>query len=403
MPSRPRYTSTADLFASPLAEKADGERARLRIQVLPEGVFEHPWYGILRWEPEVFAEMIRHFNEQSSGVIPMLNFDHSSQNPFAAEARAAGWFVDLEHEAGVGLFASVELNPCGEEAIRNREYRYISAEVADSWTTSDGKTFANVLLGAALTNSPFHNTMQGVFERPGETGMSFDRNASPFCFSSSGATRFCVALEAAALAAGNPHAREGDDLAPVVGVGGDTMTLLERIRSFFKLPETADEEAVVAALEAATPPDGSGSPVTMAAPPVESEKLSAMQAELMELRAAVVAAAARATDAEKARSTDAARDAVAAQLARGTITPAQKDAAEKLALESPELFAELFAGAAQVIDYRRAAALKPSSGGDETYDQAVVAYSRDHGVDYVAAARAVAQDRPELYARRRLN
>lgn len=137
----------------------------ITIPILPAGQFEHPMYGKLDWNQGKFLAMKANFDGMSMGIVPMLNFDHSACNPYAAEARAAGWFKSII-PTPTGLQAEVELTPCGVEAIQRREYRYISGEVAERYTTSTGQMFEHVIMGAALTNHPFHDQMTGLFNQP---------------------------------------------------------------------------------------------------------------------------------------------------------------------------------------------------------------------------------------------
>ncbi len=149
-----------------LAKNADGV-ATVDMPVLPEGEFEHPWWGTLTWDKNVFGDMIRNFH---AGVttVPFLNLDHAGLGLFGdGAAPAAGWFVDLVHDAEAGLLkAPTELTDLGEESLSTRRYRYNSAEVWDDFTNSRGETFKNVCTGNALTNRPFHDTLPGQFGQP---------------------------------------------------------------------------------------------------------------------------------------------------------------------------------------------------------------------------------------------
>lgn len=130
----------------------------LQMPLLPEGIFEHEWYGLLRWTQEVFAEMVLNFRRQATGFCPSLNFDHRT-------GPAAGWLVDLVPVPGQGLDQIVAMTPRGQKAIDECEYRYISAEVSDTYTNSLGQNFANVIFGSALTNTPWHDSMRALFGR----------------------------------------------------------------------------------------------------------------------------------------------------------------------------------------------------------------------------------------------
>jgi phage I-like protein len=92
----------------------------------------------------------------------MLNADHATHNPFAAESRAFGWPKRLFHTPE-GLFCDVELTNLGVEAIEQKHYRYTSAEIAPKYRTSTGDVYSDLFCGLALTNTPYHDTMPGVF------------------------------------------------------------------------------------------------------------------------------------------------------------------------------------------------------------------------------------------------
>lgn len=137
----------------------------VRLPVLPSGTFQHPTYGALEWTGAKFSQIKRNFDAKVTGFQPMLSFDHATMNPFAPTAPAAGWLTELQIETA-GLFAQAELTPIGAQAIADRTYRYISAEYAAEWTNSLGKKFEHVLIGATLTNTPFHDTMPALFSTP---------------------------------------------------------------------------------------------------------------------------------------------------------------------------------------------------------------------------------------------
>ena len=147
-----------------LLERNENGIAVARLPVLPEGQFEHPYYGTLTWDRAKFAQMRENFHNHVMGSRPFLGIDHERMNFFSARAPAAGWITDLEHDAAARMFLThIELTPLGEENIADRLYRYTSAEVADTYRNSRGEEYENVLAGNTLTNSPFHDTMPGLF------------------------------------------------------------------------------------------------------------------------------------------------------------------------------------------------------------------------------------------------
>lgn len=159
-----RIHSQADLFSIPI--ETEGEVSFITLPVLPAGTFQHPSYGELSWTADKFGRMIANHEARVTGYEPMLNIDHATHNPFAAECPAYGWLKTLMVGEGGGLYARIELTDLGVEAIRSKRYRYTSAEVTGLYANSKGEEFQDVICGLALTNTPFHDTMPGTFSRP---------------------------------------------------------------------------------------------------------------------------------------------------------------------------------------------------------------------------------------------
>lgn len=371
-----RYRSQIDLFA--LTLEGGGDRpAEIRIPLLPHGTYEHEWYGLLKWSDEKFAEMVANFERGATGFQPMLNFDHASHNPFAAQAPAAGWFTRLEAAPGEGLFARVELTPRGEAAIRNREYRYISAEVADAYSNSQGDTFANVIIGAALTNTPFHDSMPGLF----------GQNPAPaHLFSAVGPHTFWAATDP----------KEGSTMP----------TLLERVRALLGLSATASEAEAVAALDLRAPaiqaPPAPASPapapvaVTEGTFSVPPGQVLLSQEEVTRLRQA---------EADLRAERETARQSAAAALVErfiglGRLLPAQREAALVFAAQDPDGFARLYEAAPEAVNLRpvgRNAGPGEGGTGADTFAALVDQTLAREQCDYATAARLAAQERPDLY------
>lgn len=171
-----RYFAQVDVSAAALRQAAGAGSDRLRIPLLPEGKFSHPWYGTLDWNAERLQRMVDHHNRGVLGVTPMLNFDHQG-------GAAAGWLPAgaVAYQPGQGLVGDVDLTELGKEAVGKQFYRYISAEWWDTYTDSQGNKYPDVLAGAALTNTPFHTTMPGLFA-----------GAQPACFSRGAGVEYWV-------------------------------------------------------------------------------------------------------------------------------------------------------------------------------------------------------------------
>lgn len=403
------YFSSIDIFEflPPVPIEGAGEAGAdtpllLTIPLLPEGKWDHPKYGKLDWSQGKFMEMARNFENRAVGYIPCLNFDHASENPFASTSPAAGWFTSLTPRAG-GLDAVIELTPRGREAIRNREYRYISAEVADSYTDSQGLSFANVIVGAALTNTPFHDTMRGLFGR---------KAPQAACFSRTGPHSFWAAVTTEETKA---------------------MSLLEKLRKHFSLPETADEAAVTAALEAeeaaaeadveteATAPASVSAAVpavstangvvvaaadtaTLSRADIEALKAAAGKVATLETQIVTLTASMKTSDesrraAEEALAAKAAQDLVEGYVKAGKILPAQRETALQFAKLDATLFKSTYDAAAPQIDLaQRGHTDALLNEQPDSYEAAIgQALLKHKDLDYVEAARIVAEEQPGLY------
>jgi phage I-like protein len=136
---------------------------------LIEGVQEvrlTPWgqvrstRGEFTVDEETFAEMERSFAQQ--GVDLPIDYEHQLLGgDFAApdgRAPAAGWIKKLIAKAGVGIFGLVEWTQRAREAIRAKEYRYLSPVIV--LRKSDRKAIG--LHSAALTNKPAIERMDAL-------------------------------------------------------------------------------------------------------------------------------------------------------------------------------------------------------------------------------------------------
>ena len=340
------------------------------IPLLPEGSFEHPWYGELKWTPEVLQQTAENFQSGVLGISPCLNFDHCA----TGETRAAGWIEDVYHVPGVGLEAKVKLNRAGREAIGGREYRYISAEFAKDLTRADGRSYRNVIVGAALTNTPFHDSMRGVFSKNGE-------GATVYKFSASDSRSYWVAGQSA---------RKG------------TSMLLEYTRRLLGLRSEAPEDEVAVTL-AQRLPSGPVPVSEPATPPVAAEnpdsirlarENEALSAQLRELNTRIESerAAARLAEAEAE---------VTRFTAAGIIPPAVRDQAAALACANREAFSAVFS-AMQPVPGVAPLSGNPTKGAGQSdtgdlHALALAVQKRD-GSSYFQAMKTVLSENPAAAA-----
>jgi len=127
------------------------------VQLLRPGVWDHPKHGTLIIDDKVINGMIANFNNHVRGIDLAIDEDHQ------AEKGAAGWFKGLENRGQDGLWALIEWTSRGVELIRDKIYKYLSAEFDWDWINEEtGKNYKYVLFGAALTNRPFIKGMAAV-------------------------------------------------------------------------------------------------------------------------------------------------------------------------------------------------------------------------------------------------
>lgn len=139
------------------------------INLLKAGTWNTPWHGDFELSGEDLNEMVVNFDE---GVGLVLEQDTKAPVNYGhlAGDKAAGWMKRLYVDAVNGaaaLMADVEWTPAAEQAIKDREWSYISPEFNPRgcpWEDPEQEfTFVdNVLTGAALTNIPLFKKLKPI-------------------------------------------------------------------------------------------------------------------------------------------------------------------------------------------------------------------------------------------------
>jgi hypothetical protein len=155
--------------AEMVLEDVDG-KPQVRVPMLREGKFKHPWYGKLNFDADFFKSVMENYSARVVGYDLSLNARHER------DLGALAWFHSLEKK-GKQLYGIGEPTPAGIEVIKNKTYRYASAEISMDFADPEtGKNHGPTLLGCAVTNNPFIN-------RQGEiTFFSNDSPESPYIF-----------------------------------------------------------------------------------------------------------------------------------------------------------------------------------------------------------------------------
>ena len=152
---------TVALADVPLVE-SDGA-TRSEIQVFPDGIRVHPFFGEMRFDATFRSDLANEFN--AAGAPRPVDVNHSSMLAFDYDGgKAYGWIEKLDDRGADGLWARVRWTDSGVSAIRSGEYAFISPEFTrDSVDRKTGeKTGRPKLLAAALTNRPFLEGMAAL-------------------------------------------------------------------------------------------------------------------------------------------------------------------------------------------------------------------------------------------------
>jgi hypothetical protein len=144
-----------------------GAAPRSVIQVAKTGSFQSKRYGKFSITRDDLAQMLHNFNNVTPKAPTLLpvDWDHLSMQESGrpGDGAAAGWMKRLElRDGGDTLWAEVEWTPKGAEAIKNREYQFVSPSFVKDHTHKDGRKIGTTLLAAAITNHPFLEGMRAL-------------------------------------------------------------------------------------------------------------------------------------------------------------------------------------------------------------------------------------------------
>lgn len=150
---RGQFSTVVDLETLTAAE---GGKLPKEIPVLPKGEFMTLPYGNMVLNDSVFEQMIGNFKAGIRRAVP-VDFDHAWEN-----TKAAGWIKGLINKAD-GLWAEVDWNKLGMEAVAEKVYRMISAEWSFDYVDPQKSTHHGaVLVAATLTNRPLMQSMPTI-------------------------------------------------------------------------------------------------------------------------------------------------------------------------------------------------------------------------------------------------
>lgn len=132
-------------------ELSEGESPTAWIHALPVGNYKHPVFGDLSIDPTKVQKFADNVKVKVRGIDPSINYLHGTNG---GDGPAAGWVKDADARPD-GLWLLVEWTKQAAQQIKDKAWRYFSAEYQDKWTDAQGKQHENVLFGGALTNRPY--------------------------------------------------------------------------------------------------------------------------------------------------------------------------------------------------------------------------------------------------------
>jgi phage I-like protein len=139
-----------------LSENQD-EMTPQKCQLMKTGVFGYFEPGDMVVSSEMFLSFVDNFNRKVRGTDLAIDYAHDSFK------EAAGWIKGLSaSDDRSELWADIEWTPKGKESIKNKEYRYLSAEFVYEYEDENGVKCGATLFGAGLTNRPFLKNMKPV-------------------------------------------------------------------------------------------------------------------------------------------------------------------------------------------------------------------------------------------------
>lgn len=135
---------------------AEGQALPEWLHLVPFGSWVHPQAGPFTVGPEQAAQIVANFAR--GGIDLAIDHEHQTLNTLfnGAPAPAWGWIDRLEARPD-GVWGHIkEWTPRGEQALRNREYRYLSPVlVFETLDRVSGESTGCSLMPPALTNVPF--------------------------------------------------------------------------------------------------------------------------------------------------------------------------------------------------------------------------------------------------------
>lgn len=165
-----KYIGTFELRFS--QGRVEGDKAIPdTIQLIPIGQWDHDLYGAILITPGDIREFSQNFNAQvRKGVF--ITAGHEGFN----ELPAVGWITRVEARED-GLWGDVEWNNLGKGTLNDKQFKFFSPEFyRDYEDPQTHQLYRNVLIGGALTKSPYFKELQAIVFSEPKIKQAFNNN-----------------------------------------------------------------------------------------------------------------------------------------------------------------------------------------------------------------------------------
>lgn len=151
----------------------EGSTSLKGAQLFPFGTWNHP-AGKIKIDAGRAKKFVEGFKRQVAGQRLPVFYIHSSPKNVSNPnyGKAAGWITDMSVHDQKGVMIDIDFTEEGANAVRNKEYQYLSAEYFDKvMLPHHDSPKSDVLVGAALVNRPHLKGMSPLLNE--ETGHMF--------------------------------------------------------------------------------------------------------------------------------------------------------------------------------------------------------------------------------------
>jgi len=132
-------------------------KEKMNIHVIPIGEWKHDLYGDMKITDEDVKDFVKHFDDKIRKGVAITEGHQLSESP------AMGWFEKLKFKNESGLWGTVKWTRKGRELLEEKSYKYFSPEFFSVYEDPEThRVYNNVLVGGALTNSPFFKELKSI-------------------------------------------------------------------------------------------------------------------------------------------------------------------------------------------------------------------------------------------------